>query len=255
VDNLLHFSPSRFADRVTKLLERVEHRRAETAEEKDAIYRMRYDAYLREGAIEPNASRRFTDPFDGAPNAWLIGTFIDGELASSLRIHVTEGDQPALPAKSVFPEAILPRLRAGELLVDPTRFVTRLDFSRRFHELPYLTVRPGWMAGEYFGADFIIATCRAEHQAYYRRVFGHENWCPPRDYPTLKKQLGCMGLDYRAMREKVENRYPFYKSTGDERFKLFSRSSNWAARAQEGAIEWNSEPLAPVSSPQHKSVA
>ena len=75
----------------------------------------------------------------------------------------------------------------GEIVIDPTRFVTRLDFSRRFHEMPYLTVRPGWMAGEYFKADFILATIRTEHQGYYRRVFGHETWCEARDYPTLKK--------------------------------------------------------------------
>jgi hypothetical protein len=254
VTNLLHFSSSRFVDRVAKLLERVEHRRAETPEEKDAIYRMRYEAYLREGAIEPNDSRRFKDPFDEAHNAWLIGTFIDGELASSLRIHVAQTDQLALPAKSVFPEVIKPRLRSGEILVDPTRFVTRLDFSRRYHEMPYLTVRPGWMAGEHFDADFIIATCRAEHQAYYRRVFGHENWCPPRDYPTLKKQLGCMGLDYRAKRESVEMRYPFYKSTGDERAELFARSSNWSAPPLGGALDWSS--MSPPSSLQdQKSVA
>jgi hypothetical protein len=241
MDSQVDFIPSRFSERILRLLERVEYRRAESAEDKDAIFRLRYDAYLRENAIEPRASCRFSDPFDEAPNAWLIGMFIDGELASSIRIHVAKDEHAPLPAKTVFPEVILPRLRRGQMLVDPSRFVTRLEFSRRFHEMPYLTVRPGWMAGAYFNADYILATCRSEHQSYYRRVFGHETWCAARDYPTLKKQLGCMGLDYFGMRDHVQQRYPFYKSTVEERTAMFSRSSNPTATLDAGDIGWNAK--------------
>lgn len=240
----IDFLPSRFSDRVLRLLERVEYRRAESPEDKDAIFRLRYDAYLREGAIEPRASGRFSDPFDEACNVQIIGMFIDGELASSIRIHVAASEDAPLPAKSVFPEVLRPRLRQGQIIVDPTRFVTRLEFSRRFHEMPYLTVRPGWMAGEYFKADFILATCRSEHQSYYRRVFGHETWCAARDYPTLKKPLACMGLDYFAMRDRVQQRYPFYESTEAERADLFGRSSNPMAAVEFEAISWDSK--APV---------
>lgn len=235
-----NLSPSRFADRVVRLLERVEYRRAESEEDKNAIYRLRYDAYMREGAIEPRASRRFSDPFDEACNVWIVGMFIDGELASSIRLHVAANADAPLPAVTVFPDILESRLRRGQIIIDPTRFVTRLDFSRRFAEMPYLTVRPGWMAGEFFKADFILATIRAEHQGYYRRVFGHEAWCAARDYPTLKKPIACMGLDYFAMRERVHQRYPFYQSTLAERTALFARSSNPTAAARSGAIDWNS---------------
>lgn len=202
---------------------------------------MRHEAYLREGAIEPRASGRFSDPFDEAWNVRLIGMFIDGELASSIRIHVATSEDDPLPAKSVFPEAVLPRLRRGRTIVDPTRFVTRLEFSRRFHEMPYLTVRPGWLAGEYFKTDFITATCRTEHQAYYRRVFGHELWSPAREYPTLTKPLACMGLDYALMRDPVERRYPFYKSTEAEREALLGRPSNPAAASKADVTAWNAK--------------
>jgi len=240
LDHQASLPPSRFADRVLRLLERVEYRRAESEEDKDAIYRLRYDAYMREGAIEPNRSRRFTDPFDEASNVWIVGMFIDGELASSLRLHVARIVDAPLPAITVFPDILAPRLQQGQVIIDPTRFVTRLDFSRRFAEMPYLTVRPGWMAGEFFKADFILATIRAEHQGYYRRVFGHVGWGAARDYPTLKKPIACMGLDYFAMRERVEQRYPFYRSTLAERMALFGRSSNATAAARKGAIDWGS---------------
>jgi len=237
MDSTVNCAPSAFAERVWRMLERVEYRRAETPEDKEAIYRLRYEAYMREGAIEPDASGRFTDPFDDVSNVWIIGMFIDGELASSIRLHVAAAEDAPLPAQTVFPDILGPRLRRGQIIVDPTRFVTRLDFSRRFHEMPYLTVRPGWMAGEFFGADFILATIRAEHQGYYRRVFGHQVWSGVRDYPTLKKPIGCMGLDYFAMRDQVQRRYPFYKSSAAERARLFERSSNPnAPRLQ--AVSW-----------------
>ena len=246
MDSTVNFGPSAFAERVWRMLERVEYRRAESPEDKDAIYRLRYDAYMREGAIEFDASGRFTDPFDDVSNVWIIGMFIDGELASSIRFHVAAAEDAPLPAQTVFPDILGPRLRRGRIIVDPTRFVTRLDFSRRFHEMPYLTVRPGWMAGEFFGADFILATIRSEHQGYYRRVFGHEAWSGARDYPTLKKPIACMGLDYFAVRDRVQQRYPFYKSSAAERARLFGRSSNPdAPRSQ--ATSWRRDPAAPSS--------
>ena len=86
MDSQIAFFPSRFADRVQRLLERVEYRRAESPEDKEAIYRLRYDAYMREGAIEPDASGAFSDAFDEVSNVWIIGMFIDGEQIG--RAHV-----------------------------------------------------------------------------------------------------------------------------------------------------------------------
>ena len=70
------------------LLERVNYRRADTAGEREAIFRLRYEAYLREGAIPPSTSGRFCDALDDATNAWIFGLYIEGELASSIRLHV-----------------------------------------------------------------------------------------------------------------------------------------------------------------------
>src|SRR3979409_2673981 len=84
------------ADRVSGLLERVDYRRMETPEEREAVFRLRYSAYLREGAIQPNASERFAAPLDDTSNAWIFGVYIDGELASSIRLHVATRQSPDL---------------------------------------------------------------------------------------------------------------------------------------------------------------
>ena len=52
--------PERSADP----LDIVDYRLAKTPEEKDEIYRLRYRAYLREGAILPSRSERVTDRYD-----------------------------------------------------------------------------------------------------------------------------------------------------------------------------------------------
>ena len=77
-----------FADRVADLLERVDFRRADTDDIREAIFRLRYDAYLTSRAIQPNFERRFTDPDDELGNAWIFGVYLDGKLVSSIRFHV-----------------------------------------------------------------------------------------------------------------------------------------------------------------------
>jgi hypothetical protein len=215
---------SRPFDRGIELLDQIEYRLAETEAEKDAIYRMRYTAYLNEGAIEPNPDRKVTDRFDDLPNSWIFGIFYESVLTSSIRISVATPDHPETPSMGVFPDLLKPELARGKILVDPTRFVADHARADRFLELPYLTLRLAYVACEYFRADLGLASVRAEHQSFYRRVFMH-TISPPRNYPGLTKPIGLMAIDFPAMREKVFVRYPYLLSSDSERRKLFERCS------------------------------
>ena len=155
---------SRFADRVARLLERVEYRRADSPGDRSAIYRLRHDAYVHAGTIEARPSGQFHDAMDEADNAWLIGVFIDGELASALRLHISASLSAPLPTLTPFSDVLEPLLRAGNLIIDVTRFVAKLEFSQTYSEIPYLTLRPAFIAEDFLRADFIIAACRAEHR-------------------------------------------------------------------------------------------
>lgn len=210
-----------FAERLSALVERVSYKRAETDEDREAIYRLRYEAYLREGAIPESFGRSYSDRYDDLDNAWIVGTYLDGHLASSFRLHVATRDYPEMPANQVFRDFLAPQVAAGKTIVDPTRFVVDNRVALRTPELPYLTVRIGHMAAEYFSADIVLATVRAEHQAFYRRVFGHHTICEPRPYPGLMKPISLMMLDYPAEREQITRRYPFFRSTPAERAELF----------------------------------
>ena len=61
VASLAFESQLRFSDRVAQLLDRIDCRAACSEEEREAIFRLRYPAYLHEGAIGPNFSGTFCE--------------------------------------------------------------------------------------------------------------------------------------------------------------------------------------------------
>lgn len=213
----------RVALRRRELLDKIEYRLAETAADRDAIYRLRYRAYLKEGAIESNSLGIVTDRYDSQANSWIFGIFFEGELTSSLRITVASPHNQLCPSMDVFPDFLQPWLADGKVIVDPTRFVSDPDRTHRVPELAYLTLRLAYVACEHFRADIGLASVRAEHQAFYRRVF-MTMICPPRDYPGLKKPISLMEIDFPNTHHKVFARYPFLRSTPFERHKLFERA-------------------------------
>lgn len=217
-------SKNSFSGRVAQLVTRIEVRRADTDEEREAIFRLRYNAYLREGAIPANSSGRFADDDDEADNAYLIGLYIDGELATSLRLHIASNKGNAhCPSLHVFPDILQPLLDAGKVLVDSTRFVADERLSRLHRGLPYVACRLPVLACEYFAAELILAAVRVEHQAFYRRAFRHRLVCKPRAYPQLLKPISLMTLDFPSSADWLYHRYPFFHSSQLERQQLFDR--------------------------------
>jgi N-acyl amino acid synthase FeeM len=212
-----------FVDRVSQLLDIIDCRIIETDEEREAIGRLRYEAYLREGAIAPNPAKLFVDPYDDKKNVWIFGLYIGDELASSIRIHAATRDFPVFPSLSVFSDLLEPELKAGKTIIDPTRFVTDPRLSRLYPGLPYVTLRLCWLAAEHFEAEHFLVAVRAEHQAFYRRVFHHHSICGPRTYPLLDKPITLMTVDPRHVEDQVYRRYPFFRSTYFERRMLFER--------------------------------
>jgi hypothetical protein len=220
-----HQVTTRPFERGTELLDQVDYRLAETAEERDEIYRLRYRAYLREGAMLPSESERVTDHYDDAPNTWIFGVHVRGELYSSIRISVLTPEWRTSPSGDMYSDLLHPELDQGKIIVDPTRFVADPDKARRFPELPYVTVRLGWIACGYFNADIGLASVRPEHGPFYRRLFLQQPLGEPKLFPGLLKPVGLMAADYPAIREKVFQRFPLMRSSAFERRMLFERSS------------------------------
>jgi len=233
-------SPRSFAHRVAEFLDRVEYRRVETEADLETILRLRYDAYLKEGAIPPSLSRRLEDAFDDLDNVYNFAIYIDGELGNAIRLHVLSGIGQQSPALESFGEFLLPELAAGKLIIDPNRFVADYRLARLYPELPYVTLRLTYLACQFFAADIMTMTVRAEHEAFYRRGFFARSVCAPRPYPLLSKDIGLLFIDFPRDAERLAERYPFSVSSAAEREALFApgptgvrlRSARLAAAAQ-----------------------
>jgi hypothetical protein len=205
------------------LSDRVNYRPIETREEKDQLYLMRYRAYRRGGLIPASEAERYGDRYDDAPNALTFGVHIDGELCSSIRLHLLTSEQRMSFTSELFSDVLYPRLDKGEVFIDPARFVADPEKARRFPELPYLTLRLAYMACEHFNVDTGLALVRAGHQKFYRQVFLYETIAEPRQFPNALVEVGLMASDFRARHEQVLARFPIMRSSAFERRKLFLR--------------------------------
>jgi N-acyl amino acid synthase FeeM len=212
----------RFADRVAAMLERVEHRPAIHRGDREAAYRLRYEAYLRQNLLNERLdSMLYDEIYDESPNSLTTTTYIDGELASTVRVHVVNDKAAVSPALDVFPDVLVPRLKGRRIIIDPSRLAARADMARRFPELAYFALRPPWMAARHFNADYIVLSCARGHEEFYRRTCGCQTWSGPRSYPKVVAKVVCMGLEFAAEGSLVEARYPSFRSTPDEREALF----------------------------------
>jgi hypothetical protein len=188
---------------------------------------MRYRAYLHGGLISPSESRRIIDCYDDAPNAWIFGIYLDGELCSSLRLHVLTSEKRMSYSTELFGDVLHNRLDRGEVFIDPARFAADPEKARQFPELPYVALRLAYLACDHFNADTGLAMVRTDHQEFYRRVFLHETITEPRAFPGWhSKKVVLMASDFRTLRERVLARFPIMRSSAAERQMLFQRGDD-----------------------------
>jgi hypothetical protein len=95
---------SSFAENVGHLLARITYRPIETETDLDAVRRLRYSAYLKEGAIAANDSGRLADRYDGLDNAVNIGVFYADKLVAAKRFHFLSKPDDLSPTLTTFPE-------------------------------------------------------------------------------------------------------------------------------------------------------
>ncbi len=212
-----------FAGKVGELLERTEYRRCDSGEDLEAIYRLRYRAYRMNGFIEESGQQIVSDDLDETPNCYRFGVFIDGQLASTVRIHHITRDEPYGPVMKTFEDVLRPRLMRGENFINPTLFAGEPHYKSPLRALPYLTLRLGLVASVYFDATACIGVVREEHTAFYKRIFGAVQVGEPRAYPPFNVPVMLYDANCAMNRSRILNRFPFFKSTPVEQRMLFAK--------------------------------
>jgi hypothetical protein len=204
-------------------MERVEYRRCESGEDLEAIYALRYKAYRTHGLVSDSHEHLFYDKLDDAPNCYRFGVFIDGELASTVRLHHLTRVDPFSPAMSVFDDILRPRLLRGETFVDPSRLAADPELGSTFKALPYITLRLAIAALNHFDATSCLFMIRDEHQAFYKRIFGAVPIAAPRPYASVNVLGILYESDCEQNMERTLARFPFFKSTAMEQRMLFDK--------------------------------
>jgi hypothetical protein len=212
-----------FFARTALLLARAECRRASAHEAREAIFRLRYQAYARAGAIAADSSRMLADPFDAMGHVYLFGLYLGVELAGSIRLHVVSGTRPISPALAVFPDVLQPELDAGSIMVDCSHIVADEALARLYREIPYAMHRLGVLAAEHFNADLLVTASDPGHRAFYQRALDYRLGSDPRPYPRLAQPVTLMTLKFPRAAATLKQRYPFFRSTSRERNDLFAR--------------------------------
>jgi hypothetical protein len=194
---------TRFTERLNGFLRRVTHRCASTRDDFDNIFSTRYLAYRRQNIIDSIEYESLFDPeYDFTRNSFLTIINIDSIFASTFRVHVARHISEPLPSRRVFGDLIDPYLGAGLTVVDPTRLAARLEASRAYSELPFVALRPAWLAAEHFSADIVLATVAIDHTQFYKRVFGYRTISEPRDYPKSAIQDRLSGAGFPSSEKR-----------------------------------------------------
>ena len=217
---------SSFSLRLLEFLDDIEYRRADADEDREPIYRLRYDAYKRDNNITSGFSADGGDFYDKSANCHVFGVYLAGSLVSSIRVNICSAENGISPTMTIFPEILEPMIEEGLVFVDPSRFVVDRDISQQFPELIYATLRLVPMAAFYFNADYCLATVRPEHNAFYRKIFLLRSMSDPRLFPTLSMPVNMMGGRLVDVKKKVIAKYPVFDAHFIEQRMLFN-ASHW----------------------------
>lgn len=217
---------SKFTGALLDILDRVEYSRVRMDVTDNPVYRLRYEAYRREESVPFNDAGVVVDDLDQAENGMCFGVYIDGELASSIRLHHVSARFPFGPSMKTHSDILEPLLARGETFIDPSRFTADYEASLAYPALPFLTLRLAVMASVHFFADACLALVRPQHTAFYRRVFGSELMGEARSYPGLAFPVQLFGAYVSTKLPATLRRYPFFMSTEEEREQLFARAAD-----------------------------
>ena len=221
-------------ERIAQLMPVVEYRNMVEPEDREAAFRLRYDAYRRENRIPENPERSSYDFLDDVANAQTFGLFVAGKLASSVRLNIVTAECPHSISMVSNRELLEAKLAQGITFIDPSRFVIDMRAVCDFPELPYLTMRLPVMACLHFDVDECLTLVRREHHSFYRRIFHSEPVAKPAYLEMLNMTVQLMSSRVDDIHDELDRRYPFFRSNYFERRRLFGRREDMIGFGERG---------------------
>lgn len=214
--------PSGLIKSVIDFLDHVTYKRMVSEADLEAVFRLRHDNYVAAGHFDGTADGVFTDHLDHVPGVENVGIYVDGELMGCVRLHVIDKDRRQSCAMEIYDHVLNPKLDAGLVMVDTSRFCCDLKQNKRHPALPLAAIRvPGLLAVQ-CKAHYTLATVTAPHIPFYKRVLESVDWFDGGiRYPELTAVVHLLASDMRNIHSLAYHNRQYLWSTYEERHALF----------------------------------
>ena len=191
------YSDTKLAALVSKNMDEprdLDHFVARTPAQREAIYRLRYDAYCNFGHIGEDEGASLSDEFDNGPGSSIFGVTLKGKLVSTIRLGVLSRRQKASIIYEVFKDHLDPIIANGEKIAHGSRLAVRCsDNTVRRSVILYTLGLTATFAAS-VGAEHGAITVRESHVPFYRR-YGFDLVSGPRLYHETHTPLNLMMIN------------------------------------------------------------
>lgn len=181
---------------------------AQSSEDLDNVFRLRYACYRRRGSIDYDPKGLFKDPFDEcAGNFSFLVQGAEEEPLATVRVSVVLPGRGWLdsPARHVYGDHPELQRMSSESYVEASRLcfgpLARRDaFVRLLGNMAALA--------DFYQVGWLVACPRAEHAPVYQRMFGFKLLAPPRQYYGVNFQTQLLGIRRSELRHHVRGAKP-----------------------------------------------
>lgn len=135
---------------------------------REAIYRLRYEQYLKKGYVSPHPKAMKSDMWDEIPETIQFGAFKGDALVGSIRLVFDS--EKGLPMEQPFPEEIARlRLRA-ENIAEASTLVVADSEKNSCQKIWLMLSRAIWQEAKRQNIDYLCIAVTENHLCFYKRL-------------------------------------------------------------------------------------
>lgn len=165
----------------------LEYKVADSPSEREAAFRLVYEAYLRSGLAEPNRYGLRVTPYHLLPTTTVFVAKSHGDVVCT--VTLVEDGKLGLPLEVVYGREVAQLRRTGAKLAEVCSLADRRsDLSRAlpaFVELTRLVAHFGLYHGT---VRQLLVAVHPRHARFYQRFMAFEPFGPLRDYPCVRNR-------------------------------------------------------------------
>jgi len=187
---------------------------AQTPQDREQVYRLRYAGYRRDESIGERSDELFHDEFDEMPNSFSFLVRSQEQALATVRISVVRPDLGwhDSPVEHVYGDHPALQSMASESFVEASRLV----FAQQARRDSFVRL-VGHMAAlaSFYDANWLVACPRVEHATTYQRMFGFKPLAAPRQYFGVGFQTQLLATRREEIQAYVQGAKPLTNAWSD----------------------------------------